>query len=105
MLLPTPGLFLPNALTKKQFWQLKGSPRLMWENNLVILELGSEGIPLPIGDSDSVRSGTSVSIVGYPDGKYKVTASTIDSIQKSTNWFSMEGTAAKESRGGPVPKR
>ena len=97
-----PGPVFAKRIDEETILAIKGVTAFDVENNLVILELGGEGIPLPIGDSDSVRSGTSVSIVGYPDGKYKVTASTIDSIQKSTNWFSMEGTAAKESCGGPV---
>ena len=71
------------------------------KNNLVILQLSGEGTPLPIGDSDAVQSGDSVSVVGYSDGKYKATAGTIDSIFKSDKWFWLKVATSNECSGGP----
>ena len=75
------------------------------KNNLVILQLSGEGTPLPIGDSDAVQSGDSVSVVGYSDGKYKATAGTIDSIFKSDKWFWLKVATSNECSGGPVLNR
>ena len=72
------------------------------KNNLVILKIAVKGKPLPIGGSDAVQIGETVSIAGYLDGKYKTTTGTIDTIQKSNKWFGMKGTISKESSGGPV---
>ena len=72
------------------------------KNNLVILKIAVKGKPLPIGGSDAVQIGETVSIAGYLDGKYKTTTGTIDTIQKSNKWFGMKGTISKESSGGPL---
>ncbi len=72
------------------------------KNNLVILKLSGEGIPLPIGGSDAVQIGESVFVAGYTDEEYKTELGTIASIQKNDKWFEMKVSASKESSGGPV---
>lgn len=72
------------------------------KNNLVILKLSGEGIPLPIGGSDAVQIGESVSVAKYSDEKYQAERGTIASIQKSNKWFEVKVSASKESSGGPV---
>ncbi len=72
------------------------------KNNLVILKLSREGIPLPIGGSDAVQKGESVSVTGYTDEEYKTERGTIASIQKSDKWFEVKVSASKESSGAPV---
>lgn len=72
------------------------------KNNLVILKLAGEGPPLPLGDSNTIQSGDSVFIVGYPYGKYNATTRSIDSIHKYNKWFWMKAFTAKGVSGGPA---
>ncbi len=73
------------------------------KNDLVILKITGEGIPIPIGDSDLVENGDIVQTVGYPNEKYKVTkGTTIHSISDSDKWLRMKVKAAKGNSGGPV---
>lgn len=71
-------------------------------NDLVILKVVGEGVPLPIGDSDLVQSGDIVRSTGYPNGKYKVTEGPIHSIRSSDKWIRMKFRAISGNSGGPV---
>ena len=97
-----PGPVFAKFIDKKTILAVEGIAAFDVKNNLVILKLSGEGTPMPIGNSDTVQDGESVSVFGYPDGKYDVTTGTIDSIQKSDKWFWMKGATSKESSGGPV---
>ncbi len=97
-----PGPVFAKLIDKKTILAVEGIAAFDVKNNLVILKLSGEGTPLPIGNSDTVQNGESVSVVGYPNGKYDVTTETIDSIQKSDKWFWMKVATSKESSGGPV---
>ena len=97
-----PGPVFAKFIDKKTILAVEGIAAFDVKNNLVILKLSGEGTPLPTGNSDTVQKGESVSVVGYPDGKYDVTTETIDSIQKSDKWFWMKVATSKESSGGPV---
>ncbi len=87
---------------KETTWAVEGVVASDVKNNLVILKIAAEGTPLPLGDSDAVHIGESISIVGLPEGEYQATAGTIDSIQKSDKWFWIEAATSKESSGDPV---
>ena len=87
---------------KEKILSIEGVVAYDVKNNLVILKLAGKGNPLPIGDSDAIQSGDTVSVVGYLDSKDKTTTGTIDSIYKSDRWFQIEVTISEESSGGPV---
>ena len=87
---------------KEKNWTIEGVVAYDVENNLVILKLTGEGMPLPLEDSSAVQIGESVSIPGYPDGEYKVTESSIQSIRKRTKWLRINTTTSKETNGSPV---
>ena len=97
-----PGPVFAKFIDKRTILAVEGIAAFDVKNNLVILKLSGEGTPMPTGNSDTVQKGESVSVVGYPDGKYDVTTETIDSIQKSDKWFWMKVATSKESSGGPV---
>ena len=97
-----PGPVFAKLSNKETTLAVEGIVAFDVENNLVILKLAGKGRPLPIGDSDTVQSGESVGVVGYPNGRYKAMTGTIDSIFKSDKWFGIKGTISKESSGGPV---
>ncbi len=97
-----PGPVFAKLSDKDTILAVEGVTAFDARNNLVILKLSGEGTPLPLGDSDAVQSGESVSVIGYPDGKYKAATGTIDSILKSDQWFWMEVATSEQSSGGPV---
>ena len=72
------------------------------KNDLVTLKVTGKGTPLPIGDSDLTQPGDVAQTVGYPRGKYKVTAGTVHSIRNSDKWMRMEFKAIGGNSGGPV---
>ena len=62
------------------------------ENDLVILKVTGEGVPLSLGDSDTVQIGDAVCAVGHPGGKKGVvTQVTIHGIRNSDKRFEIEG--------------
>ena len=83
-------------------WTIEGVTGFDAANNIVILKLTSEGMPLPLGGSDTARIGEPVSIPGYPDGEYIVTEGSIQSIRNSNKWLRVNTTTSKETNGSPV---
>ena len=53
-----------NSVTKKYI--VEGVAAFDPNNDLVILKIAGEGMPLPIGNSDLLQSGDIVQVVGYP---------------------------------------
>ncbi len=89
-------------MDKETIYEVVGVTAFDVEYDLVVLELSGEGTPLPLGDSNKVQIGDPVVAVGYPSGKYKVTAGNVHGIRNSDNLI---GTTAKISvgnSGGPL---
>ena len=85
---------------KEKDWTIEGVVAFDTKNKLVILKIAGEGTPLPL--ADTVQIGASVFIPGHPDGEYKVTKSSIQSIRKSNRWLRLNTTTAKKTNGSPV---
>ncbi|MCY3741886.1 MAG: trypsin-like peptidase domain-containing protein [Candidatus Poribacteria bacterium] len=81
---------------------VEGSTAFDPKNDLVILKIAGEGIPLPIGDSDLLQHGDAVQVIGYPRGKYKVTEGPIHSIRDSDKWIRMKCKTDGGNSGAPV---
>ncbi len=92
-------VFVKSPDTKKD-WTIEGVIGFDAKNGLVILKLTDEGTPLPLGDT--VQIGESVSILSYPDGAFKVSESSIQSLRKSNRWLRLNTTTAKKTNGSPV---
>ena len=52
-----PGLYFAKLIDKKTVWGIEGVTAFDIENDLVVLKIAGEGMPLPIGDSDTVQIG------------------------------------------------
>ena len=87
---------------KEKNWAVDGVIAFDAENNLVLLKLAGEGVPLPLEDSDTAQIGDFVSIPVYPDGELKVTAGSIQSIRNSNKWLRIKAAISKETNGSPV---
>ena len=102
-LVAPPGPIVAKSPDKETIWEIEGVVGFDAKNSLVILKVVGEGTPLPLADSDAVQSSEAVSIVGYPNGTYKVTkANILYNIRSSKGWLRMRTTTAQESSGGPV---
>ena len=98
----SPGPIFAKLSGKETIWPIERVLTFDVENDLVILKLTGEGVPLPLGDSDVVKGGESVIAVGYPKKKYKVAHGAIHSIRNSDKWIRMNINTVAGSSGGPM---
>ena len=97
------GPIVAKSPDKETPWKIEGVVGFDAKNSLVLLKVVGEGTPLRLANSDTVQGGEAVSIVGYPDGAYKVTkANILHNIRNSDEWLPMRATTAQECSGGPV---
>ncbi|MYB63844.1 tetratricopeptide repeat protein [Candidatus Poribacteria bacterium] len=87
---------------EEAIWKIAGVHGYDVDNDLVILKIAAEGIPLSIGDSDTARKGDSVFSIGYIDRKYKVEKGTIHSIRNHDKWIRMNKRSGDGGSGGPI---
>ena len=84
----------------KQSYSIEGVTVFDLKNDLAILKVTGEGIPLALGNG---RIGEAVFGVGYPlEGEYKVTKSIIHSIRESDRLVRMTAKLSPGNSGGPV---
>lgn len=74
------------------------------KNNLVILKVSVEGVPLPFGDSDAVKIGDAISDAGLlaRGSKDKAKQGAILGIRDNDKWFSTTLQPDPEVSGGPI---
>ena len=74
------------------------------KNNLVILKVSVAGAPLPLGDSDAVKTGDAISDACIPSTKFqdKAKQGTIVSIRDNDKWFATTLAPDSEISGAPV---
>ena len=75
------------------------------KNDLVILKIAGEGVSLPLGDSDLVKSGDIVQAIGYPNRRYEITEGPIHSIRNSDKWIQIKAKISNGNSGGPALNR
>lgn len=97
-----PGPILVESVGKKKFWTIKGVTAFDVKNDLVILKVAGEGVPLPLGNSDTVSVGEPVVAVGYPGREYKVTEGTIHSVRNSDKWIRVKINTGTGSSGSAI---
>lgn len=87
---------------EETIWKIAGVQGYDVDNDLAVLKIASEGIPLSIGDSDKARKGDSVYSIGYIGRKHKVEKGTIHSIRNHDKWIRMNKKSEDGGSGGPV---
>ncbi|MDE0681477.1 MAG: tetratricopeptide repeat protein, partial [Candidatus Poribacteria bacterium] len=97
-----PGRVYVKSADKKTTWKVEGVVAYDVKNDLVILKVVGKGEALPLGNSDIVQEGESVSVVGFPDEKFKVRDGPLYRIRNNDKWLQMEVDTAGGSSGGPV---
>ncbi len=74
---------LVKSVDGKTTWKVEGVAGFDVKNDLIVVKIAGEGTPLPLDNSDVVRKGEPISIVGFPYGKYKITAGAVNRIRES----------------------
>ena len=97
-----PGVIFARSPDQKTIWTVEGVTAFDMNNDLVILKVVGKGVPLPLGDSDTLQSGETVSAVGYPTGNYTVSEGTLHSILDSNKWLQMNVKISPGNSGSPV---
>ena len=97
-----PGPIFVKLVDKETVWAVEGVTAYDIENDLVILKISGEGMPLPLGDSDIVRRGESISVVGFPAGTYKVMTGTVRNTRSSDKRILTTADTRGGSSGGPL---
>ena len=93
---------LVKSVDGKTTWKVEGVAGFDVKNDLVVLKIAGEGTPLPLGNSDVVRKGVPISIVGFPYGKYKITAGTVNRIRESDKWDAIKADISAGNSGNPT---
>ena len=96
------GPVFVKTLDRKKNQTVEGVVAFDTENKLVILKFMGEGTPLPLGNSNTLEIGESISILDYPDGEYKVTDTSIQSIRNRNKWLRVNTTTSRNANGSPV---
>ena len=72
------------------------------QNDLVVLRVSGEGVPLALGDSEAVSSGDTIFSVGYFMDRYNVMKNSVESVQCNGTCFEMTADIPPGTSGGPV---
>ena len=86
-------------------YTIRGVAAFDANNDLVILEITGEGIPLALGDSDAVSSGETIfstGYIGHPIDKFNAMENTVLPGKLSGVWLRVTPTTLPGTSGGPV---
>lgn len=72
------------------------------ENDLILLKVDGEGVPLRLGDSSQIEPEDDICAVGYPDGDAAIIHGTIDGIRIRDGRIRMRIETTKGSSGCPI---
>ena len=97
-----PGPVFVKPKDKEKIWAVEGVTAFDTENDLVILKIAGEGIPLSLGDSQAIQEGEPVVVVGYPNEKYKVIKGEIHSAPNSGEWLRLKANIGSGGSGSPT---
>ena len=98
-----PGPVFAKLVNTETVWAIKGVTAYDVRNDLVVLKIAGEGTPLPLGDSDAVRRGETISVVGFPrGGTYKVVTGTVLNTRNSDKRIRTTADTVTGNSGGPL---
>ncbi len=97
-----PGPIFVKLVNTETVWAIEGVTAYDVKNDLVVLKIAGVGTPLPLGDSDAVRRGETISVVGFPRGAYKVVAGTVLNTWNSDKRIRTTADTVIGNSGGPL---
>ena len=99
----TPGIIFAKLSDDETIWAVEGVSAFDIENDLVILKIAGEGVPLPIGNSGAAAKGETVYAIGYPSGgAYKLTEGIIWNSRYKDKWIQTTADTVRGNSGGPI---
>ncbi len=96
------NLVFGKLVDEETVWAIEGVTAFDTKNDLVILKVSGEGMPLSLGDSDQVSSGEPINTLGFPETKYQVTKGIMHGIRNSDKWIRLKAEYIGGMSGGPV---
>ncbi len=97
-----PGPVFAKLVNTETVWAVEGVTAYDVRNDLVVLKITGEGTPLPLGDSDAVKPGESIAVVGFPRGTYKVVTGTVRNTRNSDKRIQTTADTVTGNSGGPL---
>ena len=98
-----PGPIFAKLGAEETIWMVEGVSAFDMENDLVILKIIGEGVPLSLGSSDTLKEGDTIYAIGYPGGgEYKLTEGTIRNSRYRDKWLQTTADISKGNSGGPM---
>ena len=99
----SPGVIFAKLSDNETVWAVEGVAAFDIENDLVILKIAGEGVPLPLGNSGTVTKGETVYAIGYPGGgEYKLTEGIVWNSRYRDIWIQTTADTVKGNSGGPI---
>ena len=88
---------------KETIWAIEGVMAFDAKSDIAILKVQGEGVPLPLADIQTLQTGETVFLAGYPNlGEYKVTEGVVKDIRNSDKWIKTTVEAYPGNSGSPV---
>ena len=100
-----PGVIFARSTDRETLWRVDGVTAFDVKNDLVILKVDGEAVPLRLADSGLAEVGEPVIAIGYPNGKYRVTRGEIYGTRSSDKWIQMRIELSGGNSGGPIQNR
>ena len=88
--------------SKGTIWSIQGVTAYDVNNDLAVLKISGRGKPFPISDSDTVRIGDPITVVGYPNRRYEVTEGIVHGIHNSDKRLWIRAKLSGGNSGSPV---
>ena len=88
--------------SKGTIWSIQGVTAYDVNNDLAVLKISGKGKPFPISDSDTVRIGDPITVVGYPSKRYEVTEGIVHGIHNSDKRLWIRAKLSGGNSGSPV---
>ena len=98
-----PGPIFAKLSGEDAIWMVEGVTAYDMENDLVVLKVMGEGVPLSLGSSEIVKKGETVYAIGYPGGgEYKLAEGTVQNSHYQNKWLQTTADISKGNSGGPM---
>ena len=92
----------PKSIETEAVYTVEGITTFDDINDLAIVKIVEEGTPFPIGDSNKVRKGDRVCVIGYPERKVSTVEGSVHSIRNSGKHLWLNFKLSEGNSGGPV---
>ncbi len=87
---------------KQEGFQIESVDAYDIENDLILLTVTGEGVPLTLGDSAEIKDENSICAVGYPNGNAEIIHGAVDGTRKRDQRIRMKIGTTGGSSGSPI---